>query len=182
MSCEDRAGEVKDAENTCCTHGGAPGCLLSLAQNDRHGGDPAGRQLSAPSAGSDSTEPAVAEIDTFAENPCITWFVRGIPGKVKSAEVYIGAEQVEVAEAGRLIDGEGLAPKTLILVDNSLSIGTKGNQEKIKSILTRLIWNHQYDERFALKTCPLYFCYIPFTSPPSLTAAYLRTKKHRVRT
>lgn len=106
----------------------------------------------APSAGSDSTEPAVAEIDTFAENPCITWFVRGIPGKVKSAEVYIGAEQVEVAEAGRLIDGEGLAPKTLILVDNSLSIGTKGNQEKIKSILTRLIWNHQYDERFALKT------------------------------
>ena len=106
----------------------------------------------APSAGSGTTEPAVAEIDTFEENPCITWFVRGIPGKVKSAEVYIGAEQVEVAEAGRLIDGEGLAPKTLILVDNSLSIGTKGNQEKIKSILTRLIWNHQYDERFALKT------------------------------
>lgn len=108
--------------------------------------------------------------------------MRGIPGKVKSAEVYIGAEQVEVAEAGRLIDGEGLAPKTLILVDNSLSIGTKGNQEKIKSILTRLIWNHQYNERFALKTCPLYFCYIPFTSPPSLTATNLGTKKHRVRT
>lgn len=101
---------------------------------------------------SDTTEPTVAEIDTYPENPCITWFVRGIQGRVQSAEVYIGAEQAEVSEAGRLIDGEGLAPKTLILVDNSESIGTRPNQEKIKSILTRLIWNHQYDERFAIKT------------------------------
>ena len=101
---------------------------------------------------SDTKESTVAEIDTFPENPCITWFVRGIEGRVKSAEVYIGAEQAEVSEAGRLIDGEGLAPKTLILVDNSESIGTRPNQEKIKAILTRLIWNHQYDERFAIKT------------------------------
>lgn len=101
---------------------------------------------------SDTKESTVAEIDTFPENPCITWFVRGIEGRVQSAEVYIGAEQAEVTEAGRLIDGEGLAPKTLILVDNSESIGTRPNQEKIKAILTRLIWNHQYDERFAIKT------------------------------
>ncbi|MBQ9644682.1 MAG: VWA domain-containing protein [Lachnospiraceae bacterium] len=95
---------------------------------------------------------SVAEIDTYAENPCITWFVRGIEGRVEEAEVYVGADQAEVAEAGRLIDGEGLAPKTLILIDNSLSIGTKSNEAKIKSILTRLIWNHQYEERFAIKT------------------------------
>ena len=113
-----------------------------------------GNLLSSAPGTSDSEAPetTVAEIDTFSENPCITWFVRGIKGRVESAEVYIGAEQAEVSEAGRLIDGEGLAPKTLILVDNSESIGTRPNQEKIKAILTRLIWNHQYDERFAIKT------------------------------
>ena len=45
---------------------------------------------------SDTKESTVAEIDTFPENPCITWCVRGIEGRVKSAEVYIGAEQAEV--------------------------------------------------------------------------------------
>ena len=108
--------------------------------------------LNPGSPDSEPVEPAVAEIDAYSENPCITWFVRGIKGRVQSAEVYIGAQQAEVTEAGRLIDGEGLAPKTLILIDNSLSIGTRDNQEKIKAILTRLIWNHQYDERFAIKT------------------------------
>lgn len=100
----------------------------------------------------ENTGVSVAEIDTFSENPCVTWFVRGMEGHVEDAEVFIGSDRAEVAEAGRLIDGEGLAPKTLILVDNSLSIGTKSNEAKIKAILTRLIWNHQYEERFAIKT------------------------------
>ena len=123
---------------------------------------------------SDTKESTVAEIDTFPENPCITWFVRGIEGRVKSAEVYIGAEQAEVSEAGRLIDGEGLAPKTLILVDNSESIGTRPNQEKIKAILTRLIWNHQYDERFAIKT----FADKSVTDSPLAYAYYLRGRAY----
>ena len=153
---EDRnagqTGQAGQAGQTSQSSAATIGDLLSPGSDASAPAGTSPASGAAPSAGSGTTEPAVAEIDTFEENPCITWFVRGIPGKVKSAEVYIGAEQAEGAEAGRLIDGEGLAPKTLILIDNSLSIGTKGNQEKIKSILTRLVWNHQYDERFALKT------------------------------
>ncbi len=115
--------------------------------------DAAGSTRSTASGSTAASSPvSVAEMDTFSENPSVTWFVRGIEGRVEEAEVYVGAQKAEVAEAGRLIDGEGLAPKTLILVDNSLSIGSKNNEAKIKSILTRLIWNHQYEERFAIKT------------------------------
>ena len=96
-------------------------------------------------------EPTIAEIDTFPENPCITWFVHGIKGRIEQTEVYVGADEAEVAWAGRLADGY-VAPKTLILIDNSVSIGSKGNQQKIRSLLTRLIWNHLADEQFAIKT------------------------------
>ena len=90
---------------------------------------------------------------SFLSSDGITWYVRGIEGKLQSAVSFAGTEKTTVSEYARLGDHEGRAPKTLILVDNSHSVGYKANgKEKIKTILTRLLWNHQSEERIALKT------------------------------
>ena len=102
-----------------------------------------------PIAAAGSTDVA----QTFTSSDTMTWYVRGIKGALKEAAAYAGSDPVPVEHFGNLGEGDGPAPKTLILVDNSLSIGNgKGNADKIKAILTRLIWNHQPMERFALKT------------------------------
>ncbi|WP_408070250.1 VWA domain-containing protein [Butyrivibrio sp. JL13D10] len=90
----------------------------------------------------------VAETKTSSENPCVTWYLKGIQKKIVDSEAFIGSRSVEIAEKGRLGDGEGPAPKTLLLVDNSNSMSKY--KDKIKTILTRLVWNHQPDERFSL--------------------------------
>ena len=90
---------------------------------------------------------------SFLSSDGITWYVRGIKGKLKSAVSFAGTEETTVSEYARLGDYEGRAPKTLILVDNSQSVGYMADgKEKIRTILTRLIWNHQAQERIALKT------------------------------
>lgn len=90
----------------------------------------------------------VAETKTSHENPCITWFVKGIDQKVKESEAFIGSRSIEIADSGKLGAGAGPAPKTLLLVDNSNSVSKY--KDKIKTILTRLVWNHQPEERFSL--------------------------------
>lgn len=90
---------------------------------------------------------------TFTSSDAMTWYVRGIQGALTEASAYAGSDPISVEHFGSLGEGDGPAPKTLILVDNSKSIGgTQANADKIKTILTRLIWNHQPMERFALKT------------------------------
>ena len=95
-------------------------------------------------------EPGVAETYTGVDNPCITWYVRGLSGKIESVRGYIGTEETAVSESGILGDEGGYAPKTLILIDNSRSISPY--KQKIEDILVRLIWNHQNMERFSIVT------------------------------
>ena len=95
-------------------------------------------------------EPGVAETYTGADNPCITWYVRGLSGRIESVRAYIGTGETEVSESGILGDEGGYAPKTLILIDNSRSISPY--KQKIEDILVRLIWNHQNMERFSIVT------------------------------
>ena len=99
---------------------------------------------------SDAGIPEVVETYTGADNPCVTWYVRGLSGKLKNATAYVGTEEIAVSEKGLLGDEGGYAPKTLILVDNSASMSR--NRSKIKDILVRLIWNHQNVESFCLAT------------------------------
>ena len=95
-------------------------------------------------------EPVVAETYTGADNPCITWYVRGLSGRIESTRAYIGTEETAVSESGVLGDEGGYAPKTLILIDNSRSISPY--KQEIEDILVRLIWNHQNMERFSIVT------------------------------
>ncbi len=82
------------------------------------------------------------------------WYVRGISGKIQDVSLYTDMEKAEVSEYGMLGEEGGPAPKTLILLDNSNSVAHafSDGPERIRAILTRLIWNHQSGERFAIKT------------------------------
>ena len=81
------------------------------------------------------------------------WYVRGISGKMTGASAYVGMQEIGLSEMGYLGEEGGPAPKTLFLIDNSNSIAhSGGSPEKISAIMTRLIWNHQPGERFAIKT------------------------------
>lgn len=100
-------------------------------------------------SGGDNT-PEVVETYSGTENPCITWYVRGVIGEPKKVSAYVGTEEINVSESGLLGDKGGYAPKTLILIDNSSSMSKyKG---KIQDILLRLIWNHQNVESFSIAT------------------------------
>ncbi len=96
----------------------------------------------------EGAEIKVAETKTSPENPCITWYVKGIEQRVKQSEAFIDGNEIEIEQSGIVGDGDGPAPKTLLLVDNSSSMS--GYKDKIKTILTRLVWNHQPQERFSL--------------------------------
>ena len=82
------------------------------------------------------------------------WYVRGMRGKLQDVSLYTDMEKTEVSEYGMLGEEGGPAPKTLILLDNSNSVAHSFSDgpERIRSILTRLIWNHQSGERFAIRT------------------------------
>ncbi len=91
----------------------------------------------------------VAESRTTIENPCVTWYVKGITEKIKSSEAFITSRSIKIEESGILGDGDGPSPKTLILVDNSASVAKY--KDKIRTILTRLVWNHQPQEQFSIE-------------------------------
>lgn len=91
----------------------------------------------------------VAESRTTIENPCVTWYVKGITEKIKSSEAFITSRSIKIEESGILGDGDGPSPKTLILVDNSASVAK--DKDKIRTVLTRLVWNHQPQEQFSIE-------------------------------
>ena len=97
-----------------------------------------------------SDAPEVIETHIDSDKKSITWYVRGISGKPQSQEAYLSTDSIAVSESGILGDDGGFAPKTLILLDNSMSISPYRNS--IKDILVRLIWNHQNLEQFAIAT------------------------------
>ncbi len=97
-------------------------------------------------------EADISEVSLTSDQ--MIWYVRGISGKPVDVRLYTDMEKAEVSEYGMLGEEGGPAPKTLILLDNSNSVAHafSDGPERIRSILTRLIWNHQSGERFAIKT------------------------------
>ena len=134
--------------------------LQSLEQLNSMGGE---QQQDAASAGStvytaaenSNDESIRADVSqTFTSSQGMTWYVKGIAGELSAAVAYAGRDPVEVSQFGGLGETGGPTPKTLLLVDNSTSIAEASVDavDRIKGILTRLVWNHQSRERFALKT------------------------------
>lgn len=94
----------------------------------------------------------VSEVSVSAQE--MIWYVRGITGMPENVTLFDGTQKSAVSEYGMLGEEGGPAPKTLILMDNSFSVAHAfpDGPDRINAILTRLIWNHQPGEQFAVKT------------------------------
>ena len=94
--------------------------------------------------------PKIVECRVSAENPCVTWYLTGLSGKIDNAEAYTGSDEVAIDEFGTVGEAGAPATHTLILVDNSDRM--KGNSGAVATILTRIIWNHEPNEKFIVVT------------------------------
>ena len=129
--------------------------LIESDTAQAEGDDDAFKDLEASRAVNEKTAGPSADVSEVAmSQEEMIWYVRGISGKLENIRLYSGMEQIPVSEAGLLGEEGGPAPKTLILIDNSNSVAHAfpDGPDRINAILTRLIWNHQIGERFAIKT------------------------------
>lgn len=80
---------------------------------------------------------------TFTGEEDISLYVKGLgietAGEITAAECQIGTKTGQTVEFEDVSDMENL-PRTLIMVDNSLSI-TEGNREKISAFLTEYVYS-----------------------------------------
>lgn len=101
-----------------------------------------------------ANEPEIIETRMSVEDGDVNvmMFIKNIDGNIVSSEAYVDTIPVEITECGELGRTNNPNMRTLIMVDNSKSVGTSANAEKIKAIISRLIWNHFTDEEMAVKT------------------------------
>ncbi len=89
---------------------------------------------------------------TFTGEEDISLYVKGLgietAGEITAAECQIGTKTGQTVELEDVSDMENL-PRTLIMVDNSLSI-TEGNREKISAFLTEYVYSTGGKEEIAL--------------------------------
>ena len=78
----------------------------------------------------------------------ISLYVKGIDAEITSAECQIGTKAGQQISYENAADMEN-APKTLIMIDNSLSI-TEANREKIQDFLTKLVNDKGKSEKIAI--------------------------------
>ncbi len=88
----------------------------------------------------------VMEVLDKGENPVV--FVKGIEGEAQSANALVG--NVECPEVSvKPLSEEADAMRTLILLDNSLSI-PEGKRDTVKNVISELIAGRKGNEKFAL--------------------------------
>ena len=92
-------------------------------------------------------------IEDYTEGRYGIYYVKNLPGGVTDASTQIGTETAETTEClGIVPDQTDYRIKTLILIDNSLSIRDGGREAKIKDLLTQIISGHANREIFSICT------------------------------
>lgn len=89
-------------------------------------------------------------VGLYTGEDCISVYVKGIEGEITQSGAQIGTTVAEGVFV-RKIDAQTIPMKTLIMVDNSLSI-SNANREKIKSLVQDLIADRMNGEQVAIAT------------------------------
>lgn len=87
-------------------------------------------------------------VGNYTDEQNISLYVKGIDVEITSAECQIGTKAGQQINYENAADMEN-APKTLIMIDNSLSI-TEANREKVHDFLTKLVDNKEEREKIAI--------------------------------
>lgn len=91
-------------------------------------------------------EAKIMEVLDKGEAPVI--FVKGIEGEVQAADALVGNTECPDVSVNPLAE-EAEAMRTLILLDNSLSI-PEGKREDVKSMISELVAGRKSNEKFSL--------------------------------
>lgn len=98
-----------------------------------------------------NAEPTVTKVFTQQGSPSVMWYVSGMEGTLSEVGAAIGTIPCEVVTCGKIREESDLAFRTIVLLDNSLSI-SQPNREKAKELVSQVIQNHVERETFEIYT------------------------------
>ena len=95
--------------------------------------------------------PIISDTYQTPENPCLLWYVRRLDGEITDSTMEVNGKSASVDFFGDTSQLENVVVRTVILLDNSLSIN-ETNREKAKDLIKGLIQNHFSNEEFIIYT------------------------------
>ena len=98
-----------------------------------------------------NAEPTVTRVFTQQGSPSVMWYVSGMEGTLGEVGAAIGTIPCEIVACGKIREESDLAFRTIVLLDNSLSI-SQPNREKAKELVSQVIKNHAERETFEIYT------------------------------
>ena len=98
-----------------------------------------------------NAEPMVTRVFTQQGSPSVMWYVSGMEGTLGEVGAAIGTIPCEIVACGKIREESDLAFRTIVLLDNSLSI-SQPNREKAKELVSQVIKNHAERETFEIYT------------------------------